>query len=279
MHLVLDQDAAWIANKDPSQEYPLYLQPSISSHVHTNQYLTYGYRNPLFTIPSNHAHLPKGGASSSNRSPASSQTVAATDSSIDAETSGTASDIETNWEEGENGRDHVYNEICKANQGIRLKIGQVRQNRARRLFTEPKKQKEIDLLMGEFYTIFKRARADARTCAGGHNSASQASVQETALTNDRTSTNAAGTKHRISDGGFRLDDEEEDEEDRAPKRSKPLSKSPDNKLPTLKFACPYHQHNPRKYGIGEMYPTLWTTDLVLDPDGYRWCVSIKLNPS
>lgn len=224
----------------------------MSSSMCPNQPSPVDFENSLQTNSSIHVNLPKGGPSSTNRSPASSQTIAATDGSIDAETLGAASDIETDWEEGENGRDCLYNEICKSNQGNRLKYAEVRILRKQRLLKEPKKQRLIDSLMREFYTIFKGTKGGFRTCVEGRNS-SHGSVQGKESTNNRSSGNVAGTKRGISDVRHDPGEEEEEEEegDPMPKCPKPPSKSPDDKLPGLKFACPYHQHNPRRYGIND----------------------------
>lgn len=204
------------------------------------------------SIPSIHVGQPRGGLSGTHRSPASSQTIAATDASIDAETLGAASDIETDWEEGENGRDCLYNEICESNRGNRLKYSEVRKLRKRRLHKEPTNQRLIDSLMGEFYAIFKGLKAEFRTCVGGHGS-SQGPVQGKEPKKSRTSSNVAGSKRGINETRHDTGEEEDGEEDDpTPERPKPPSKSPDNTLPGLKFACPYHQHNPRKYGIGDL---------------------------
>jgi hypothetical protein len=201
-------------------------------------------------VPSIHISQHRGGPSGTNRSPSSSQTIAATDVSVDVETLGPASDIETDWEEGVNGRDHLYNEICESNQSCRLKYAEVGELRKRRVFEEPKKQKLIDSLMREFYTIFKGTKLDVRTCVGRHSS-SQGSVNGKESKTNQRSSNIAGSKRAYNDVGHDPgeEDEKDEEEDPTPKRPKAPSKSPDHKIPGLKFACPFHQHNPRKYGI------------------------------
>jgi hypothetical protein len=106
--------------------------------------------------------------------------------------------------------------------------------------------------MNEFYAIFKRAKTELKTCAGSHGSSPQDPGQGTASKNSRSSSNTVGTKHRTNDTRGNPGKEEEGE-DRSPKRPRPLSKCSSDKPLGLKFACPYHQHNPRKYGINDAF--------------------------
>jgi hypothetical protein len=188
----------------------------------------------------------------------SSETVAATDDSVNEDTPVESSEIETDWEEGESERDKIYHEICVSNLGKQLSNSNVKRRRAERLLGEAHKQKLIDHLMREFYIIIERMGTSYRTCTGSHGSSSQSSARVAESSTDQTSTKTTGMKRRIEgDDGI----PGEDDDNRPPKHFQ-LSPNPcEERSLGTKFACPYHQHNPIKYGVN-----LQTNDI-----DYRSC--------
>jgi hypothetical protein len=153
--------------------------------------------------------------------------------------------METDWEEEERGRYGLYLEICESNQRKHLWNAQVKQKRTKRLLNEPQEQRLIDCLMIRFYANFKGG-TDYRSCAGNHNPSSQGILQFASSPNDRSSTHGNRTKRIFKPG----EEENGDEEDGRPlKRPKRPTKPCEDRILGLKFACPYHQHNPRKYGV------------------------------
>lgn len=162
------------------------------------------------------------------------------------ENSAAISGIETDWEEGEGGRDKIYREILISYSVWRLSNSQVRQLRSERHLEDPKKQRLIDDLMVEFYEIINGLGAENRTCTGGQGSSSKNAEQTTAPAVENFSFNGTGIKRNMDD------DEDipgEDEDDHPSKRPKCLTKPIGDRLESKKFACPFHQHNPRKYGV------------------------------
>lgn len=141
------------------------------------------------------------------------------------------------------------------------RIQQVRQRRNGKLLEEPELQKLIDDLMREFYTIFSRVDTVHRSCAGSHGSSSQSLSQLALASKDGSSTQATSIRCQIGDSEENL---EEDEGDHLPKRPKLLQKPSDDTVPGSKFACPFHQQNPRKYGVN-----LQSRDVV-----YRSCAGL-----
>jgi hypothetical protein len=150
--------------------------------------------------------------------------------------------VETDWEEGGTGRDSLYREICVSNLGMRLPNAQVKQHRIRRLLEQPQKQRLIDHLINAFYETLKSA-TPYRSCTGSHDAPSQGISQLALPSNDKSSTNGNRIKRKTD---HEEDDNGEEDGDRPFKRP---TNTPNDKLSSLKYACPYHQHDPRRYGV------------------------------
>jgi hypothetical protein len=194
-----------------------------------------------------------------NQSPVSSEVVAATDDPFVAENPAEISEFETDWEENGDIRERIFREILSSYPAWQSSNAQIRQRRNRRLLDEPQKQKLIDDLMRGFYTIFNRVSEKHRTCVGGQASSSQCTAQLTSASNVGSSTQATNIKRKVVD----FDEfPEGDDGDHPPKRYKSLHKRSDDRLPDLKFACPFHQHNPQKYSL-----SLYSSDA-----DYRSCI-------
>jgi hypothetical protein len=123
---------------------------------------------------------------------------------------------------------------------------QVRQARLARLCRTPQKQRLIDDLMKGFYRIFNRVGAEYRNCAGGQTSSSQSTAQLGSALNGRSSSYTTNNKRKLADCE---EIPEEDDENQPLKRPKLPNKLSHDSLPASKFACPFHQHNPQKYGV------------------------------
>jgi hypothetical protein len=181
-----------------------------------------------------------------DQSLASSETVTATDDSFEAEIQADNSEFETDWEEDGDGRDKIYHEIrssykmgCYSNSCVKQRI-------IERLNNDPHKQKLIDDTMREFYANFSKLSTKYRSCAGNYGSPAEYTAQVAQASDHGSSVQATSIKHR-PDGSEEIP--EDDEGDHPPKRPKLLHKPSDHTQPSPKFACPYHQHNPRKYGV------------------------------
>jgi hypothetical protein len=91
-----------------------------------------------------------------DQSPGSSETIAATEDSAETESPDEGSEIETDWEEGEGGRDNIYREICSSYSAWQFSNAQVKKRKIERLVNEEQKPRLIDNLMEGFYAIFNR---------------------------------------------------------------------------------------------------------------------------
>jgi hypothetical protein len=180
---------------------------------------------------------------------------------LDADDPAEISEFETDWEEDGGRREKVYREICSSYPVGRFSNAQVRQRRIERLLNKPQKQRLIDDLMRGFYSIFSKVGIEYRTCTRTRSSSSQGTAELAPASNVGSSSHTTKNKRK-------LDDCEEtpgkDEGDHPPKRPKILQKPGDDTLTALKFACPFHQHNPRKYGV----------NLQLSDANYRSCAGL-----
>jgi hypothetical protein len=174
-----------------------------------------------------------------NAHPPHSGGTDATDQSNDDETASIYSDDGTDCEE----------DILSQSSGC---SGQYRCNDKKIIgpILDPLKRALVDRVMVEFHTLFEATwieSASAAHEAGNERNSSPNSTRAARSSSKSSSFANRGGKRGMSDRDADVPDDENEENN--PKRLRLNSTQQDTSGEVLKLACPFHKHNPQKYGI------------------------------